>query len=149
MCQKEDIGKLPKLNSTERNLLLKIECASFRGFRLANNFLLRTEFAKKKSPQAFRQTGGNSRVLICEKRTGNIAKRRLFVNPYGQKFKQNFAIFLGENDLNSEKKEFTNPLWTELSTFSNVFKVRELANNFLDIHKEGGRGVGGGWVGSR
>ena len=40
---------------------------------------------------------------ISENRTGNIAKRRLFVNPYGPEIQTEFCCFLGENDLNSEK----------------------------------------------
>ena len=42
---------------------------------------------------------------IGEKRTGNIAKRRLLVNPYGPEIQTEFPIFPGENDLNWE--EFT------------------------------------------
>ena len=40
---------------------------------------------------------------FSEKRTGNIAKRRLLVNPYGPEFQTEFCYFLGQNDLNSEK----------------------------------------------
>ena len=43
-------------------------------------------------------------LLFSEKRTGNIAKRRLLANPYGPEIQLNFAIFLGEKDLNSEKR---------------------------------------------
>ena len=36
-------------------------------------------------------------IFLCEKHTGNIAKRRLLVNPYGpENFNLNFVIFLGE-----------------------------------------------------
>ena len=40
---------------------------------------------------------------ISEERTANIAKRRLLVNPYRPEIQPEFADFLGENDLNSEK----------------------------------------------
>ena len=39
-----------------------------------------------------------SSPCISKECAGNTAKRRLLVNPYGL----NFAIFRGENDLNSE-----------------------------------------------
>ena len=45
----------------------------------------------------------NIKACVSEKRTGNIAKEGFSRTLTGQTFKLNFAIFLGENDLNSEK----------------------------------------------
>ena len=56
--------------------------------------------------------------IFSEKRTGNIAKTRLLVNPYGPEIQIEFFHFLRENDLNSEKgEEFTNPLPTAMFPF--------------------------------
>ena len=41
--------------------------------------------------------------IISEKCTGNIAKRRLLVNPSGPEIQTEFCDFLGEKTLNSEK----------------------------------------------
>ena len=44
--------------------------------------------------------------FLGQEHTGNIAKRRLLVNPYGPEIQTEFAVFLGENDLNDEKGFF-------------------------------------------
>ena len=38
--------------------------------------------------------------LISEECTGNIAKRRHLVNPYGPEIQTEFYCFIGDNDLN-------------------------------------------------
>ena len=40
---------------------------------------------------------------FSEKRTGNIAKRRLLVNPYGPESQTEVCYFSRESELNSEK----------------------------------------------
>ena len=49
--------------------------------------------------------GHFSSFIVGEERTGNIAKRRLLVNPYRPEIQTESCCFSRENDLNSEDKE--------------------------------------------
>ena len=42
-------------------------------------------------------------LLVSEGRTGNVAKMRLLVNPYGPEIQTYVCFFLEEKDLNLEK----------------------------------------------
>ena len=66
---------------------------------------------------------------FSEKRTGNIAKRRLLVNPSGPEFQTEFCYFIGENDLIRNKEEFTNPLPTAM--FAILLLLSHSAKPFL------------------
>ena len=58
-----------------------------------------------KGPRDSCSSSGCSQVIISEKTYWeHFAKRRLLVNPYGPELQTEFCYFLGENDLNSEKR---------------------------------------------
>ena len=82
-------------------------------------------FASPSNPQNCRE------LAISEKRAGNIAKRRLLVNPYGPALQLNVAIFLGENNLNSEKGGiYARPLCSQFFRRYNKEKFLEMTLSF-------------------